>query len=71
MTVNALIQTATAHQTDERTSYGSSSPLICPYLYCFFHRYHKYFAIARISRMGKFLDHVDNITSHLIMDNNF
>lgn len=52
-------------------SYRISSPFICSYLDCFFHLYYKYFSIARIPRMGSFLNHIDNIISHLIMNNNF
>ncbi len=57
--------------TDCRTSYRISSSFICSYLHYFIHIDHKYFSIARISRMGNFLNHVDDISNHLITYNNF
>ena len=57
--------------TNCRTSYRIFSSFICPYLYRFHYIDHEYFPIARISRMGNFLNHVDDSSSHLITHNNF
>ena len=47
------------------------SSFICPYLHDLINSGHEYLPVTRIAGMGIFLNHVDNLINHLVIDNHF